>query len=299
MAQTAGETVSGNSGLAGRLLDLPPLRRLRSVIEVYTKAGDGLLAAGLAYSALFASLTGLLFFVGVLGYLVPSNADRQVIIDSFTGDLEPLAPFVNSGLSSAVAHAGAFSLIGLAGLAWGASQFYVALDEAMGRVFALAPARGMFDRILRGFVSILLLVGGLVSGLAFSAIQAVVTAHATQGPQGDAGLVVVDAFFVVATLAAIIAAVGVVYRVVPNTTVPWASLRVPAVVVGLLLTALTRLLVYIEPLLTGALSVFGSVAAGFAALAWLQLAFQVVLLGAAWTRVNVDHAAERESLPQP
>jgi len=67
----------------------------------------------------------------------------------------------------------------------------------------------------------------------------------------------------------------VVYRVVPNTRVPVSVLWLPALVAGLVLTALTELLVYIAPLLAGALSVFGGVAAVFVALAWLHLAFQV------------------------
>jgi uncharacterized BrkB/YihY/UPF0761 family membrane protein len=64
------------------------------------------------------------------------------------------------------------------------------------------------------------------------------------------------------------------------------------------LTALTELLVYIAPLLTGALSVFGGVAAVFAALAWLHLAFQVLLIGASWTRVRLDEASQAARLAQ-
>ena len=63
-----------------------------------------------------------------------------------------------------------------------------------------------------------------------------------------------------------IVAVGVVYRVVPNTKVPLQVLWLPTLAAGLVLTVLTELLVYIAPLLTGSLSVFGGVAAVFAAL---------------------------------
>ena len=42
------------------------------------------------------------------------------------------------------------------------------------------------------------------------------------------------------------------------------------------------------PLLTGSLSLFGGVATVFAALAWLHLAFQVLLIGAAWTRIRLE-----------
>jgi uncharacterized BrkB/YihY/UPF0761 family membrane protein len=94
------------------------------------------------------------------------------------------------------------------------------------------------------------------------------------------------------TAVVVVVSVGVLYRVVPNTKVPIRVLWLPTLVAGLVLTGLTELLVYITPLLTGALSVFGGVAAVFAALAWLHLAFQVLLIGAAWTRMRLDEAGD-------
>jgi uncharacterized BrkB/YihY/UPF0761 family membrane protein len=37
------------------------------------------------------------------------------------------------------------------------------------------------------------------------------------------------------------------------------------------------------------------VAAVFAALAWLHLAFQVLMIGASWTRLRLDDATVREA----
>jgi membrane protein len=277
-----------------RIAELPAIRRPRSIVAIYNRAGGSLLAEGLAFSALFAGLTGLLFAVGVLGYLVPAEADRQRLIDAFTGQLVPLAPLARNGLNSAATHAGAFSIVGLAGLAWGASQFYGALDTAIARVFALAPARGVFDRILRSFVSVLLLVGGLLSGIGISAIQGQVNGGIGAGPSGDAGRILSMVGFPALTAVVVVMAVGVLYRVVPNTKVPLSVLRLPTLVAGIALTGLTELLVYVTPLLTGALSVFGGVAAIFAALAWLHLAFQVLLLGASWTSLRLDEAGAKQ-----
>jgi membrane protein len=281
--------------LFGWVLDLPPVRRPRAVLDIYGQAGGSLMAEGLAYSALFAGLTGLLFGVGLFGYLVPNPPDRQRLIDGFTGQLAPFAPIARDGLNSVAAHAGAFSIVGLAGLAWGASHFYGALDQAIGRVFARTPARGAFDRLVRGVVSVVLLVGGLLSGIGLSAIQAVATGGGILGSAGDAVRNVSVVAFPLVTAVVVVIAVGVVYRVVPNTRVPVSVLRLPALVAGLVLTALTELLVYIAPLLAGALSVFGGVAAVFVALAWLHLAFQVLLIGASWTRLRLDDRSAREA----
>ena len=271
-----------------RLLDLPSVRRTRRVFNIYNGAGGSLLAEGLAYSALFAGLTALLLCVGLLGYLVPAPADRQRIIDAFTGQLAPFASIAQGGLTSVAANAGAFSLVGLAGLAWGASHFYGALDLAISRVFDRTPARGGLDRILRGFVSLLLLIGGLVAGVVILAIQASIANRIEVGSQGDFARTLGTYALPLVTTALVVAAVAVVYRIVPNTYVPVAVLAVPAVVVGVTLTILAELLVYIAPILTGALSVFGGVATVFASLAWLHIAFQVLLIGAAWTRVRLE-----------
>jgi membrane protein len=278
--------------LIGSVLAFPPVVRLRAILRVYDDAGGGLLAAGLAYGALFAGLTGLLFGVGVLGYLVPADADRQRLVEGFTGQLAPLAPIAKDGLADAAAHAGAFSIVGLAGMAWGTSQFYGSLDRALARIFARAPARGGLDRILRGLASVLLLVGGLISGIGISAVQAVVGTAIPTGAEGDAVRAMSAVGFPLITAAVVVTAVGVLYRVVPNTHVPLRALRLPALVAGLLLTVMTEFFVFLAPRLPGALSVFGGFAAVFAALVWLSFAFQVVLLGAAWTRLRLGEPDE-------
>ena len=51
--------------LIAAIAALPPVRRLGAILTVYDASGGGLMAAGLAYGALFATLTGLLFAFGV------------------------------------------------------------------------------------------------------------------------------------------------------------------------------------------------------------------------------------------
>jgi len=268
------------------MINLPFVKRPRRIMRIYNQAGGTLLAEGLAYSALFAGLTGLLLIVALLGYFVPTDADQQKIIDSFTGELSPFGSFVGSSLSTMAANAGALSIAGFASLAWGASQFYGALDRAISRIFERTQARGTVGRVIRGFVSLFLLAGGLATGVLISAVGAWLRA---QLHAGEDLLQLFDAVaFPAMTGVVVIAAVAIVYRVVPNTTVPIRVLRVPALVVGVAITVLGNLLVFLAPLLTGWLKVFGGVAAVFATLAWLHLVFQVLLIGAAWTRVRLE-----------
>jgi uncharacterized BrkB/YihY/UPF0761 family membrane protein len=81
-------------------------------------------------------------------------------------------------------------------------------------------------------------------------------------------------------------AVALLYRTMPTKPLGWRTIGPPAVVVGVVIGALTQLFAYVAPRLIGAAEILGGIAAVFAALAWLQLVFQALLLGAAWARVR-------------
>jgi membrane protein len=267
-----------------RVMHLPPVVRLMEILAVYNTAGGGLLAAGLAYGALFAALTGLLFAVGLVGFFVNDSAAREQIVAQITASVPPLQPIVRDGLLSIASHAGAFSILGLVGLGWGASQFYGSVDTAFGRLFQRIPERSPIDRIGRGIVSVLIIVAGLAAGIVTSGMQAALATGLPNGTAGDATRTVMAVGYPIVTVLIVIAAVGVIYRLVPNTHVPWRVLGPPAVLAGLVIAALTELFVFLAPRLVGSLAVFGGFAAVFAALTWLNWAFQALLIGGAWTR---------------
>ena len=72
----------------------------------------------------------------------------------------------------------------------------------------------------------------------------------------------------------------------PDEHVPWRSLRLPAAVVGLALAVFTQVYAFVAPRLVGVAAVYGAFVALFALLAWLSTAFNLLLLGAAWTDVR-------------
>jgi membrane protein len=266
-----------------RVLAWPPAVRLREILAFYDAAGGGLLAAGLAYSALFALLTGLLFAIGILGFFVDDTATREAVVQWLTSEVPPLQPIVRDGLLSVAAHAGAFSILGLVGLGYSAGQFYGALDSAVGRIFSTAPRRSAIVRIARGMVSVLLVVIVVLLGAVATSLQALIANRLPTGPGDDSSSAVAAVAFPALTALAAIVTVAIVYRVVPNVAVPIRVLVPPAIVAGLGLAILTGVFVLLAPRLVGALEVFGSFAAVFAALTWLSLSCHVLLIGAVWT----------------
>jgi uncharacterized BrkB/YihY/UPF0761 family membrane protein len=176
------------------------------------------------------------------------------------------------------------SLAGLVGLVWGASRFVVALDDAFSRIFHDSPKRGFFGRTARAIVAVGILLATVIGVLALSAVASFLTESLRAELSGTATL-----WQVLSPAVAVVAAsfgVALLYRAMPTIAVAWRIIALPAVTVGVVIAALTQLFAYIAPRLIGAAEILGPIAAVFAALAWLQLVFQALLLGAAWVRVR-------------
>lgn len=270
-------------GLAVRVMGWRSILAARAVTQRYADAGGGLLAGGLTYSALFALLPCLLLLGGVLGFIVHDPGRRAAIVAGISDALPPLSGLIEASLESMKDGAVGFGTIGLVGFAWGASRFYGSLDDAMARIFTDAPKRGLVARTFRGIVSIGLLVSVFVIGLALTGIRSFL-AEETAARLGAESRLFWSFLTPLLTIAVFVAAIATIYRFVPARHVPWRSIALPAVVVGLLLATITQLFSYIAPRLIGAAAIYGTFIAIFAAMVWLSTAFQLLLVGAAWVR---------------
>ena len=60
----------------------------------------------------------------------------------------------------------------------------------------------------------------------------------------------------------------------------------PSILVGIVLAGFAQVFTFIGPRLTHTAAIYGTFVAFFAILAWLSISFNVLLLGASWTRVR-------------
>lgn len=270
--------------LAG-LPDHPRLRGSRDVLDRYSDAGGNLLAGGLAFSALFALVPGLLLAAGVAGLLIGDAERRAEVLAEIVRYLPPLRDLLTNGLDELAAGAVAVSLVGGIGLLWGASRFYVSLEAAFARIFTEAPRRSLVVRNAWGFVSVFAFLIAVLVAIVASGVASFLAESVLSGPDvADTGLW----RFISPIAAAVPTAIAVmlVYWAVPSRHPRWGSVALPAIVVGLSLAILTQAFVYVAPRLVGVAFVFGGLAAVFVALAWMSLAFQTLLIGAAWVAVR-------------
>jgi membrane protein len=277
LATSVVETVGG----------LPAVRTLLATLEVYDRAGGGLVAGGLAYSALIALVPGALLVASAIGLFITDPAMQDRIVEFIATALPPLEEVVRIALESVAAGAVPTTILALLGLLWGSSRFYAALDYAFSRVFPGPRRRNEVVRTLRGLLLTFLLVGLPIAALIVGSIASwLVDLAPDKAVAKGIERTLVQLASPLGSFFLFVAVVSVVYRYVPPERVPVRAFLRPAILVGIVLAGFTQLFTFIAPRMVGFAALFGAFVAVFALLAWLSISFNVLLLGASWTRVR-------------
>ena len=275
------------AAILARFLDRPTVATVRRVLDVYGQAPGGLLANGLAFTALFAAIPIALVTLGVAGLLVGDPTVQAQLGVTLAAVLPPLADLVDQALESLSRGAALTSIIGVLGLVWTVSQFYVTIDVAFARIFTDRPERDLVRRTARGFMWVAGLIGAvtaLIVGGSLAAAAEVLLPTTTTALVAFGRVLSSLPVVVLVTIGVVLA----VYRVVPPRTPSWRAAAPPAVGAGLAIVGLAQLFLFAAPRIVGVAALAGPLATAFIALAWLSFSFQALLFGAAWVRVRDD-----------
>lgn len=273
------------TAILARVLDEPRVARIRAVLDTYGAAAGGLLANGLAFSALFAAIPTTLLVLGVAGWFTSDLSVRMTVADALIVAFPPLGDLINGSLDAIAQGAALTSIFGVIGLVWTVSQLYGALDLAFARIFSIDPERDIVRRTARGLLVVAILVFVIVG------FVVVTTFASALGALRGVDIPIVSALSAVAgsipfLIGLSIGSVLIVYRTLPPRTPRWRSAFIPALVVGIVIVVLSQIFTYLVPRLVGVAALAGSLASAFIALAWLSFSFQALLYGAAWVKVR-------------
>jgi membrane protein len=267
--------------LERRARRFPPIRALMTINDAYNAAGGGLLASGLAFSALFAVIPGLLLVISVLILLAVDPATQERFVDWIITQVPPLANVAEEIVIGVKDSARVTTVIGVVGLIWGASGFYLALEGALGRFF---PSRRTRDPIMgrvRGVAAVVLVVVGV---LAAFGVNWVLT------------LFVGDSIIALASPVITIAAASLIclacYRLVPVEAPGVRTAAPAALLAGTFIGLLTALFGLIASRLFGGLVAVGALTSVFLALIWFGYVFQALLYGAAFARLRATESRQ-------
>lgn len=172
-------------------------------------------------------------------------------------------------------------MVSIVGLAWGSSRFYQSLDGAVARIFEERTRRPWVALGFRGLASVGLLTGALVGAtcLGFVAQNLGTTTPGLHWALGAAAATLGSGLGAVVIFAA---AMAIIYRVVPLTAPSWRAVGAPAIAVGTIQAVFTLVFAGVAPRIVGSLEVYGAFVAVFAAMLWLSVLAQAILIGAAW-----------------
>ena len=232
-------------------------------------------------------MPAVLLLAGVVGLLVGDPVERAELVETIVGVLPPMRDLIEVVLTEAAREAAPVSILGAIALVWGTSRFVVAFQDAIARVMSGDRRRGLLKSNLGALAAVVLMIAAIVASTFLSGILSFLEAGEATGVLRLVGAAVSLALGVLPVVITIGSTI-LVYRIVPATSQPWRAVIVPGFVIGLVLTAIARIFVFIAPRLIGAAALLGTLAAVFAALAWLALSFQALLIGAAWVRDRAE-----------
>jgi membrane protein len=267
--------------------------RARAVFDRYNAHGGGLLAAGIAYNTLFANIPLALFGGAVLGFFVTDPTGLAKVRTALIEWAPPLASVLDEILGGLATASPSLSIIGLVGMAWGATRLFASLEMGIGAMFAEAPQRGIVSRTIRRVASVLVVAGIVIAVFLSTSVASFVSELGLMG--SDAAYL---AFLLLLGLPVVVSsiALAVVYRILPPVRPTTSAFLPPAVTIGVGLVILTRVFALVAPRALGANFVYGTLGAIFVALAWLGLTYSMILIGAAWVRERMLAVEETASV---
>ena len=277
---------------------IPAVRTLLATFEVYDRAGGGLVAGGLAYAALIALVPGALLVASVVGYFVVDPEMQDQIVEAVANAVPPLEDIARTAIESVAAGAVPTSIIALLGLLWGSSRFYASLDYAFSRIFHGARRRNEVERTLRGVLVTFLFVALPIAALIAGSVASWILDLAPDEARAEGiARAVWQLASPVGSFLLFLGTVSLVYRYVPAERVPARAYLRPAILVGVALAVFTQLFAFIAPRMLGWAAIYGTFVAAFALLAWLSIGFNLLLLGACWSRVRALALAQPDAPP--
>ena len=265
------------------------MRRVIGIQVVYRSTGGGLIVGGLSYAALFALIPTLVLVLAGIFLLVDDPQVRQDAVE-LVGDAFPaFTDITDTAVEGANELAAVGGIVALIGFLWGASGLYLNLTRAMERFFPGERVSGALARVMGVLLVMLIIVGVLAAVFVAGVLTVVARALAIDSEW------VLTVAGSVATLAIATGIVYGVYRAIPANPPAAHSARLPAILVGAVIAAMTLLFSVISPWLVSGFQAFGVMASVFVALIWLRVVFLAMVYGAAMARYR-DFVAAAQTL---
>jgi membrane protein len=248
-----------------------------SVHERVGAVGGGPLSSSIALAGFLSLFPLLLVAIAVLGFISANDTDFPAEVVDQLGLTGSAADQVLDALERAESSRRAASVIGFAGLVWGALGVVGTLGQALNATWQVRGRPGWKAKLID--------VAWLaVAGLVFLGSIAL-TAVAGELP-GPAVIPTVVVGFLVSVLLLLW-----MFRVLTNVSVPWTD-HLPGALLGAVGLEVLKLVgtVYVPRAVSSASALYGSLGIVFAILAWLAIGARLIVYASAFNVVRHEQA---------
>jgi membrane protein len=242
----------------------------------------GLLAAGVAFYGLLALFPAITALIAISGLLIePSRIVAQ--LNSFSGLMPEEVITIITKQATAVADSrqgglGFTAILGLLIAFYSASKGTASLIQGLNVAYDEEETRGFFKRMLVTFALTLMLIAGLICGLAATLAVPVILAFLDMGP---VIAMLFNAALWIGLIALTIVGLSVLYRFAPSRDTPgWQWTSVGAVVGCLVWIAASASFAFYVSNFGYYNQSFGALAGVVVLLMWFWISAYIILMGA-------------------
>lgn len=290
------------------------LLTLRRAIDAFNADKVPRLAAALSYYLVFSIAPLVIVLITIIDHLISlhpgaasEHAVRQEILDKLTtllgGDgARAINAFIQA--TSSQKRSGLIAnVMGWAFVILGASGLFAALQDALNTIFEAPVGTGGWVRVLRDRATAIIMIVVVAVLLALSSLAHVAVlsaAHAVHvlPSESVAVIVTLQVLAWIISLVALIILFGMLYRILPDVSLPLKSVARGATITALLFLGGEALInLYLAHVATT--STYGAVGSLVILLLWLNYSMQTILFGAELTKVldRIDRPDRKRSEP--
>jgi len=260
------------------------------------------LGAALAFYSLLSLAPLVILVVAGLSTIFGRKAVQDELIYDVTLLMDKTAATTIQGLLAIARtppHGLLSSVLGGLTLLFGASAVFSELTDALNRMWGGTPKSTGWRRVLRERVLAFVLVAavGLLIAISMVASATVTAVHSLFGSMAPAPMLILEILNFFISLGASAFLFALIFRFVPNVTLPWRTVAVGATVSAFLfVTGKAILGAYLS--WAGIGSAYGAAGSLVAVLVWVYYSAQIFYLGAEFTCVCGHDFLTRDVKPK-
>jgi membrane protein len=257
-------------------------------------------AAAISYFSMLTLFPTLLLLLTIGNHLFGPETVEKYVIGQVLAFLPGAEKFVRKNLESISEISTSVIISCVTVMLWAASWMFMVIEKALNRVWGTYPRSFLHGRVWN--IAVMSLVWALLGSSAlFTAFITGVQAASNKFPlRLGPWLTALTGFawqiiFIFASIAVTILLFAVLYKLLPNTHVPFTEALTGAVLAGVLWEGAKFGFAFLLPYFHYDL-LYGSIGAGVALLSWVYLSSVIMMFGAQFTALlHRDHLYEKKS----